>query len=541
MTQATIRIQFPNRSVSERGLPIGTYTIGREAGDIVLGDPNVSSRHAQLSVDAAGVSIRDVGSTNGTFDATGKRLSTPLRLAPNQWVRLGECIIMVVSVAPATGGTALMPQVPSRMGHADPAPAPQLAYAAPAPQPAYAAPVPQPAYAAAGMPPAAVHMSPSAGPVAAMQNAAKGMLAGAIAAFGPSNGGDASVSSTYSHPDQPVRHSYPVVQQGFGVGAAMGLLMKTSPFILARLGVLCTVSLVSLVVWIIAVGGLILLGKASPLFGWIWFVAVLGGSGWIWRTVVRYFLHLLKAAHIAVLTEVITHGRVGNGTENMFAYGKRIVTERFGEVNMLFAIDLLVDGIVGAFNRTLDWVSNLIPIPGLGSVIGFVKAVLRASTTYIDETVFSYNLARGDANVYRSSKDGIIYYAQNSKEILKTGVVVVILERVLSFVAFWLIFLPIAALVYLLPATFGGWLPITALVAGLLFASNVRQAFLKPLFLTMLMLRFHSIVRGQAIDLVWDQRLDAVTAKFRQLKEQASAWVAGQPAVQPVAHVAPAE
>jgi hypothetical protein len=480
MTQATIRIQFPNRTVSDRALATGTYTIGREASDIVLGDSNVSGRHAELSVDAAGVSIRDVGSTNGTFDATGNRLSAPLRLAPNQWVRLGESIIMVVSVAPAAGGTALMPQVPSHVGHAQPAPAPQPVYAA-------------------------------------------------------------QVSSAYSHPDQPVRHSYPVVQKDFGLGAAMGLLMKTSPFVLARLGVLCMVSLVSLVVWIIAVGGLILLGKASPLFGWIWLIAVLGGSGWLWRTVVRYFLHLLKAAHIAVLTEVVTQGRVGNGTENMFAYGKRIVTERFGEVNVLFAVDLLVDGIVGAFNRTLDWVSNLIPIPGLGSVLGFVKAVLRASTTYIDETVFSYNLARADANVYRSSKDGIVYYAQNSKEILKTGVVVVILERVLSFVVFWIIFLPIAALVYLLPATFGGWLPITALIAGLLFASNVRQAVLKPLFLTMLMLRFHSVVRGQAIDPVWDQRLDAATTKFHELKEKAAAWVGERPAAQPVRHVAPAE
>jgi hypothetical protein len=405
---------------------------------------------------------------------------------------------MVVSVAPAAGGTALMPQVPSHVGHAQPAPAPQPAYAAQVPRPAYAAQAPQPVYAA-------------------------------------------QVSSAYSHPDQPVRHSYPVVQKDFGLGAAMGLLMKTSPFVLARLGVLCMVSLVSLVVWIIAVGGLILLGKASPLFGWIWLIAVLGGSGWLWRTVVRYFLHLLKAAHIAVLTEVVTQGRVGNGTENMFAYGKRIVTERFGEVNVLFAVDLLVDGIVGAFNRTLDWVSNLIPIPGLGSVLGFVKAVLRASTTYIDETVFSYNLARADANVYRSSKDGIVYYAQNSKEILKTGVVVVILERVLSFVVFWIIFLPIAALVYLLPATFGGWLPITALIAGLLFASNVRQAVLKPLFLTMLMLRFHSVVRGQAIDPVWDQRLDAATTKFHELKEKAAAWVGERPAAQPVRHVAPAE
>ena len=33
---------------------------------------------------------------------------------------------------------------------------------------------------------------------------------------------------------------------------------------------------------------------------------------------------------MAVLTELITKGQVGNGTEPMLAYGKRIVMQRFG-------------------------------------------------------------------------------------------------------------------------------------------------------------------------------------------------------------------
>jgi hypothetical protein len=202
---------------------------------------------------------------------------------------------------------------------------------------------------------------------------------------------------------------------------------------------------------------------------------------------------------------------------------------------------MLIDGIVRAFNRTLDWVANLIPVPGLDHVMAFVKAVLRASTTYVDESIFSYNLARGDANVYRSSKDGLVYYAQNSKEILKTGVLVVILERVLSFFLFWVIFAPTLALAYLLPNAFGGWIPITAIIAGLLVANSVRQAFLRPLFLTMLLLKFHSLVQGQPIDLAWDQRLEGVTNKFRELKDKAAQWVARPAAPPPVPQPTPAE
>lgn len=337
-----------------------------------------------------------------------------------------------------------------------------------------------------------------------------------------------------------MRHSYPVSISGFGFGAAAGLLMKTAPFLGARLGILVAMSVVALVYWFIVIVGFLFLANRAPIVGWAWLIVTLGIAGWVWRAVIRYFLYLLKAGHIAVLTELITKGQIGNGSEGMFSYGKRIVKERFGEVNVLFVVDMLVDGVVRAFNRTLDWVSSLIPVPGLDSVVGFVKAVLRASTTYIDESIFSYNLARGDANVFRSSKDGLIYYAQNSKEILKTGVWVVVLEKALSFIVFWVVFLPALAFAYLLPSTFGVWVPITAIVAGLLFAADVQQAILKPLFLTMVMLKFHSVVRGQAINPEWDQRLESVSGKFKELKEKASAWGTGRAAPSPVAP-APAE
>lgn len=482
MNGATVRIQYSDGRVEERGLTAGSYVIGRESGDLVLGDPNVSSRHAQLTVQPATVTVTDVGSTNGTFDSSGARLTTPRALSPNDWVRMGRTTITLVAVAPAPAGTQLMPQQPMA---ANPAPATaaelQSGAAAPAPNHGPAAYAP-------------TYMAPP-------EQAASG--------------------GTFSHPEQPVRHSYPVAQQSFGVGAAAGLLMKTAPFIAARLAVLVGASVAGLVYWLVVIGGTIFLGERSPVLGWGWLIVTLGVAGWLWRTVIRYFLYLLKAGHIAVLTEIITRGEVGNGQESMFAYGKRIVQERFGQVNVLFGIDLLVDGVVRAFNRTLDWLSDLIPIPGLDSVMAFVNSVVFASTTYIDETLFSYNLARGDDNVFRSSKDGLIYYAQNSKEILKTGVWVVILEKVLSFAVFVVVFVPALAVAYLLPSSWGFWMPLTAIVAGLLFAADVQQAVLRPLFLTMVMLKFHSVVREQPINLQWDQRLESASDKFRELKEKA--------------------
>ena len=61
------------------------------------------------------------------------------------------------------------------------------------------------------------------------------------------------------------------------------------------------------------------------------------------------------------------------------------------------------------------------------------------------------------------------------------------------------------------------------LVIAALFASNVRQAFLKPLFLAMGMTKFRVVVRGQAIDMEWDGRLSSVSSKFRDLSDKALA------------------
>jgi hypothetical protein len=340
------------------------------------------------------------------------------------------------------------------------------------------------------------------------------------------------VSETpFSHPDAPVRHSYPLAIEGAGFGAAVSLVSRTLPYAAVRFGILLGFSVVTIVWLLLTFGGAGFLGdRIHPWLGIGWMVAGLGVYGYVWWLVVRYFLYLLQAGHIAVLTELVTRGEFGNGSEGLFAYGKRVVIERFGQVNLLFALDLLIRGVVAAFNRTLNFVTGLLPIPGLQSVMGIVSAIVRAATTYVDETIFSYNLARGDENAWRSSKDALIYYAQNSKEILKTAVWVVVLDKVLT-VAVWVVMLvPAFLLLAVLPS---GWAPggtIAGLVVGALFASNIRQAFLKPVFLVMVMTKFHVLVRNQAINPEWDQRLSGISRKFNEIKEKAAAGGVPAPA-----------
>jgi hypothetical protein len=117
VSNVEIQIQHGDGRIERRSLNDGTYDLGRDGGDIKLEDPNVSARHARLIVASGSISLVDLGSTNGTFDRQGQRLTAPHALRPRDAVRLGASWIELLSTTAAPGGTRVMSAFP------EPAPA----------------------------------------------------------------------------------------------------------------------------------------------------------------------------------------------------------------------------------------------------------------------------------------------------------------------------------------------------------------------------------------------------------------------------------
>lgn len=89
MARASVEVNGSRHSVGRSGLVIGR---GTEA-DLRISDPGVSRRHVQFSVDASGVSVRDLGSTNG-MSVDGQRLSRgPVR--DGSVVKIGNTTLTV--------------------------------------------------------------------------------------------------------------------------------------------------------------------------------------------------------------------------------------------------------------------------------------------------------------------------------------------------------------------------------------------------------------------------------------------------------------
>ncbi|HTW70829.1 MAG TPA: hypothetical protein VME47_13145 [Acetobacteraceae bacterium] len=319
-------------------------------------------------------------------------------------------------------------------------------------------------------------------------------------------------------PLQAVRHGYALAVHDHGLGTAVSLLLRSLPYALARFGILLACTVAAIIWIVVAFGGAAWLGHhIASAFGLVWLVLCIAGVGWFWGAVLRYALHLIACGHVAVLTELITRGEVGNGSESMLAYGKRVVTERFGQVNALFGLNMLVRGILQAFHRTLDWIAETLPIPGLESLSNLVTMILRAATRYLDKVILSYNLARNDNDPWRGAREGIVYYAQNAKPILKTAIWIVVLERVLTVVLWLLLLAPAAANTWMLPASVRESAGVVTIIVAALLVGPLRAAFIKPIFLIMMMVRFHALVENQPINQEWDARLASLSPKFSDL------------------------
>ena len=85
----------------EYELKAGANSVGRNAdNDFAIDEPSMSSFHAQIMVDGDAISIKDLGSTNGTF-INHAQVSEGV-IAPGQFIRLGNVFLIFEGASPAS-------------------------------------------------------------------------------------------------------------------------------------------------------------------------------------------------------------------------------------------------------------------------------------------------------------------------------------------------------------------------------------------------------------------------------------------------------
>lgn len=309
----------------------------------------------------------------------------------------------------------------------------------------------------------------------------------------------------------------------FNVGGAMGLMMRTLPFIALRMAVYFGITLAYIVVTGAGAGigfGVGALGDAGfQATSTFWGGAIgFGIVGAVMYWAREYILYIVKAGHIAVLVELIDGKPMPQGRSQV-EHGAAVVKERFAQASVLFALDQLIKGVLGAITGLIRGILSFLPIPGIRQLIGILRAFLRIAVGFIDEVILAHAIRTGSTNPWASAREALVLYGQNYKIMLKNAAWLAVIVYLLSFVVFLVMLAPAALVVYLMP---GAWAA-GGFVFALLFAWSVKAALLEPFAITCLMQVYFKTIEGQKPDPEWDARLEQMSGKFRKLKEKAGA------------------
>ena len=317
----------------------------------------------------------------------------------------------------------------------------------------------------------------------------------------------------------------------FSFGKSVGMILRTLPFIILRLVVYVGIAIAY--IFVVGIGAFVGFGLGhlwsspdAPMGGAFWGGLIGFGITSVALYLAReYLLYLVKAAHIAVLVEIMD-GHAVPADQTQIGYGANFVKSHFAESSILFGVDQIIKAVLRAIFRTVNFFAMFLPIPGLQNLLRLAEAVVRMSLTYVDEVILAYLIRTHTANPWQSAQDGLILYAQNYKHFLKNALWLSVFMWLTTILIFALLLGPVGALVWMFPGHNAG---LWAFAFALILAIALKKALLEPLAIASLMQVFFKTIEGQTPDPEWSARLSEASGKFRELAQKAAGWLPRPP------------
>lgn len=311
----------------------------------------------------------------------------------------------------------------------------------------------------------------------------------------------------------------------FSISKTIGIMSKTMPFILLRMAIYFGIT----VAYIVATGA-----GAGIGFG-VGQISEDPGSFTVWGGLVgfgivsgviywlrEYILYMVKAGHIAVMVKLIDNEPMPEG-QSQVSYAQAEVKDRFGQANVLFALDQIIKGIIKVVTRLFGGIAFVLPIPGVSTIVGFINSIVRMSLTYVDEIILGYSMRQGAVDPWVSSREGLVLYAQNGKHMIKNAVWLSAFVWIFSILIFVVMLAPAGAIAFLMPGSLSGW----GFGFAIILAWAFKAAIIEPFAIAALMSVYFKVIEGQQPNPEWDAKLANASDKFRDLAGKASDTMSG--------------
>ena len=310
----------------------------------------------------------------------------------------------------------------------------------------------------------------------------------------------------------------------FSILRALGLMIRTAPFLLYRALVYLGLALAIAAMTAVGVaagrsiGGL---GAADvQLDGTLWGgLAGLAVAVGVLSLLRGRLLHSVKAGHVAVMADFLDGRPVPYGIGQV-AHARAIVAERFGPTSALVALDGLVRRVIGLITGMVDGPMTQVPVPGLAQLLAAVRAWLRLSVAPVDEVILAHAARTRSENAWEAAHDALVLHAQNARPMVVGAAWITLAGWALTVAAFAALLGPASTLAALLPVEVA---PPSHLLAAI-FAWAVKAALIDPFALACLLQLFANLSAGQEPQPEWRGRLTQMSDRFRQLGERAVGW-----------------
>lgn len=277
----------------------------------------------------------------------------------------------------------------------------------------------------------------------------------------------------------------------------------------------------------LALGGAYMLAVSILLVLLMLVGALLGGTGIgimfvLWAciaAVLRFFLmhyfgYLVKAGHVAVVTEILVSGEV---PPDQVYYGVERVKERFLTTNVYFTIDKLVSSAVRQLQSAVGKVGGMLDfIPGMSSITSFAQMFIDIALGYVDECCLAWTFYNDKQGAFKSSADGVVIYFQNWKHLLKGALFTSLKAVAFSFVSFILLFIPVGLLFRALE-----WNLLIGVVVVLLITAVLKFAVLDSLIMISMMSSYFEVATSTVITFDLYEKLCKISSKFKNLFDKA--------------------
>lgn len=307
------------------------------------------------------------------------------------------------------------------------------------------------------------------------------------------------------------------------LGTAWNLVVKTTPILLVRLGFYLAFWVLLLIYWAITIGIAYLIGRIFAPLGWILAIVALGSTFPIYNLAYKYVFYLLKAAHVAVMAELLANGDLPAGV-NQLAWGKEQVTKRFGQVSVMFVVDEIVEGVVRLFTGMVFSIASWLPGDSIRTLVGVINRVIRYSTTYIDEAILARAFWRRDENIWESAQEGLVLYGMVWKPLVANAVALMVISYI-PFLLIWLLFsAPIGGLLSVFSQTLAGW----SIIIALVFAFFVKVAIGDSFAMAAIIAAYQRETKNLTPDPAMEAQLAQISDKFRDLKQRALSAMASR-------------